>query len=118
MPYSAPTFDSEVELYFKQVRHDSVLDIGAGEGKYGRILRRARPKIRLIGVEVDAGYVEQYKLRDIYDEVWVHDVAELMNDPGRTFRRRDSRRLYRAHAQERRPRPAQLSCLPIQNHYR
>ena len=85
MPYSAPTFDSEVKLYFEQVRHDSVLDIGAGEGKYGRMLRRAQPKIRLISVEVDAGYVEQYKLRDIYDEVWVHDAAELMNDPGRTF---------------------------------
>jgi hypothetical protein len=85
MPYSAPTFDSELELYFRQVRHDSLVDIGAGEGKYGRMLRRAQPKTRLISVEVDAGYVEHYKLRDIYDEVWVQDAAELMNDPTRTF---------------------------------
>jgi phospholipid N-methyltransferase len=85
MPYSAPTFDRELELYFCQVRHDSVVDIGPGEGKYGRMLRRVEPNIKLIGVELNADYVEQYKLRDIYDEVWVQDAAEIMNNPDHTF---------------------------------
>jgi predicted TPR repeat methyltransferase len=67
------------------VCHDSVVDIGPGEGKYGRMLRGVQPNIKLIGVELDADYVEQYKLRDLYDEVWVLDAAELMNNPDRTF---------------------------------
>src|SRR5215510_8223513 len=85
MPFSGTEFDSEIELYFRLIRHESVLDIGPGEGKYGRMLRRVRPDIKLVGVELDAGYVEQYKLHDLYDEVWVSDAAELMNDPDSTF---------------------------------
>jgi hypothetical protein len=29
MPYSSPIFESEVELYFREVRPSSVLEIGA-----------------------------------------------------------------------------------------
>lgn len=85
MPYSLPIFDSELELYFLEVRHSSVLDIGAGEGKYGEMLRRVQPKAQLIAVELDADYVEEYKLRDLYDEVWGRDAADLMNDLERTY---------------------------------
>jgi len=85
MPFSDTAFDREIELYFRLVCHDSVVDIGPGEGKYGRMLRGVQPNIKLIGVELDADYVEQYKLRDLYDEVWVLDAAELMNNPDRTF---------------------------------
>ncbi len=85
MPFSAAAFDSEIELYFHLVRHGSVVDIGPGEGKYGRMLRRVQPNIKLIGVELDAEYVERYKLREVYDEIWVLDAAELMNAPDRIF---------------------------------
>jgi hypothetical protein len=85
MPYSSPIFDSELELYFREFRHSSVLDIGAGEGKYGEMLRRVQPKAKLIAVELDADYVEEYKLRDLYDEVWCRDAADLMKDLERTY---------------------------------
>jgi phospholipid N-methyltransferase len=85
MPFSATEFDSEIELYFRLIRHESIVDIGPGEGKYGRMLRRVQPDTKLIGIELDADYVEQYKLRELYDEVWVSDAADLMNDPDRTF---------------------------------
>ena len=85
MPYSSPIFDSELELYFREVPHDSVLDIGAGEGKYGEMLRRVRPNTKRIAVELDTDYVEEYKLRDLYDEVWDRDAADLMNDLDRTY---------------------------------
>jgi phospholipid N-methyltransferase len=85
MPFSATEFDREIELYFCLTHHDSVVDIGPGEGKYGRMLRRLNANTRLIGVEHDADYVEQYKLRDLYDEVWVSDAAELMNEIDRNF---------------------------------
>ena len=41
MPYSSPIFDNELELYFREVRHSSVLDIGAGEGALARPLATA-----------------------------------------------------------------------------
>jgi hypothetical protein len=85
MPFSTTEFDNDIELYFQLVRHDSVLDIGPGEGKYGRMVRRARPNSKLIGIEMDADYVEQYKLRRLYDEVWIMDAADLMNDPRHNF---------------------------------
>jgi phospholipid N-methyltransferase len=85
MPFSATEFDREIELYFRLVHHESVMDIGPGEGKYGRILRRVQANTRLIGVEHDADYVEQYKLRDLYDEVWILDAAELMNELDRNY---------------------------------
>jgi hypothetical protein len=85
MPCSSPIFDSELELYFREVHHSSVLDIGAGEGKYAEMLRRVQPQTKLIAVELDAGYVEEYRLRDLYDEVWGRDAADLMSDLGRTY---------------------------------
>ena len=65
MPFSATEFDSEIELYFRLIRHESIVDIGPGEGKYGRMLRRVQPDTKLIGIELDADYVEQYKLREL-----------------------------------------------------
>jgi phospholipid N-methyltransferase len=115
MPSSAPTFDSELELYFRQVHHDSVVDIGPDEGKYGRMLRRAQPKSRLISVEIDPGYVKQYKLRDIYDEVLVQDAAEPMNDLDRAF---DAVILGDCIEHLRKSVGLDLLYLPLQNHYR
>ena len=85
MPFSATAFDAEIELYFRLTGHETVVDIGPGEGKYGKMLRSARPPARLIGVELDAAYVEEYKLRDLYDEIWVMDAGDLINDLDRAF---------------------------------
>ena len=85
MPYSTPTFDDELQLYFREVHHNCVLDIGPGEGKYARMLRRLQADIRLIAVEVDPDYVERYKLRELYDEVWVLNAVDLIDNPDHTF---------------------------------
>jgi len=85
MPFSANAFDSEIEHYFRLTEHANVVDIGPGEGKYGRMLRRVRPDIKLIGVELDPSYVEEYRLRELYDEIWIMNAAELMNELDRAF---------------------------------
>jgi hypothetical protein len=85
MPYSAPTFDPELELYFRQVRHGSVMDIGPGEGKYGQMLRRVQPTAKRIAVELESEYVEKFKLGDLYDEVRIHDAAALLEDVDQVF---------------------------------
>ena len=85
MPFSNAAFDTEIELYFRLTGHEIVLDIGPGEGKYGKLVRGVRPDAKLIGVELDADYVEEYRLRDLYDEVWVMDAGDLINDANRVF---------------------------------
>jgi hypothetical protein len=79
MPFSLSTFDAEIELYFRDAEHDSILDIGPGEGKFGRMLGRIGSSAKRIAVEVDATYVEQYGLRAVYDEVLIMDAACLMD---------------------------------------
>ena len=85
MPFSFPIFDEDLELYFREARHETVLDIGPGEGKYGEMLRRVQPQAKRIAVEIDPSYVEQYKLCEIYDEVRVQDAARLMDHPEESF---------------------------------
>ncbi|HUP34454.1 MAG TPA: hypothetical protein VNC82_03300 [Candidatus Limnocylindria bacterium] len=74
-----------MELYFREVRPSSVLEIGAGEGKYGEMLRRVQPNTKLIAVGLDGDYVEEFKLPDLSDEVWGRDAADLMNDLDHTY---------------------------------
>jgi len=53
----------------------SVLDIGPGEGIYGKIVRKYSPTTeKLVGVEIWAPYIEQFKLLEFYDEVLVCDA--------------------------------------------
>lgn len=85
MPRSLPIFDEEIELYFTHVPHPLVLDIGPGEGKFGRMLRRLQPSARLIGVEIEPAYIQQYRLGEIYDELWVQDATRLLEHPERVY---------------------------------
>ena len=77
---SLPIFDQELELYFAHAAHDNVLDIGPGQGRFGTMLRRVQPSAKRIAVEVEGVYVDQYGLRDIYDEVLIMDATRLMDD--------------------------------------
>lgn len=62
--------------------HDpkSILDIGVGSGKYGKLLRTCLTSPYLIGIEAWHPYVARFGLREIYDQVIVADVLELEHD--------------------------------------
>lgn len=67
-----------------QLDPGSVLDIGAGYGKYGVLFRECLAKHpRVVAIEAWEPYVEPHRLRGIYDEVHVTDVMlasdELLN---------------------------------------
>ena len=51
-----------------------VLDIGAGAGKWGRMLRAWYD---IDGVEIFAPYIERFKLEDVYDKVFNQDVRDF-----------------------------------------
>jgi SAM-dependent methyltransferase len=59
----------------------SVLDIGPGAGKYGKMIQGLRSRgvdiPHLAAIEIDASYVEQFELNGIYDVVQVGDATSL-----------------------------------------
>lgn len=81
MPYSDFVFDRQVEALIESMRPRTVLDIGPGAGKYGKMVRSLRSKgvdiPHLAAIEIDASYVEQFKLSDIYDVVQLGDATTL-----------------------------------------
>jgi len=63
----------------------TVLDIGPGAGKYGKMIREATTKggfvTRTTAIEIDESYVEQFDLRQVYDEVIVADASSIIDRP-------------------------------------
>lgn len=81
MPYSAMTFDFVIEKLIERMAPASVLDIGPGAGKYGRIVKTLRGRGVDIGslqaVEIDQSYIDQFQLNEVYDVVQLGDASAL-----------------------------------------
>ena len=75
MGNSAPENKSWAATVISKLQPKTVLDIGPGEGIYGKIVRKHSPSTKkLVGVEIWAPYVENFNLRSFYDEVWICDA--------------------------------------------
>lgn len=59
------------------MRPATILDIGAGEGTYAKLLRPGLDGTRFIGVEIWKPYLSAYRLTDIYDEVLIGDARTM-----------------------------------------
>jgi SAM-dependent methyltransferase len=81
MPYSDQAFDYWVSTMIDLLQPSSVLDIGAGAGKYGRMIRAKSNPTRITAIEIDPIYVEQFRLRELYDEVILADATCLIKQP-------------------------------------
>jgi hypothetical protein len=69
MPYSSAALDDVSETLIRSVSPARCLDVGPGAGKYGRLVRSIHQSADIVAVEIDAAYIEQFRLRDVYDEV-------------------------------------------------
>ena len=74
MPTSVAEGKSWLVPRIKAELPGTVLDIGAGEGTYGRLLSDAREGSTLIALETHKPYVAKFGLEDLYDKVIVGDV--------------------------------------------
>lgn len=81
MPASEHTFDRVIGNLFLETRAERYLDIGAGSGKYGKMIRTLIPNATTVAVEVSLEYVKKFDLRSIYNEVMLCDVRELLYKP-------------------------------------
>jgi phospholipid N-methyltransferase len=77
MPYSSHWFDPEMTEIIRSMQPISILDIGAGAGKYGRIAKEVAPQCHTVAVEMDTEWVNSFGLRSFYNEVF--------NEPAEKF---------------------------------
>jgi len=74
MPASFPCFDHATQQLLEWLAPATALDIGAGAGKYARLLAQAAPGCRRTALEVEARHVAQFGLDALYEEVVVEDA--------------------------------------------
>lgn len=79
MPSSLDYLDDKIENFLKARPQASYLDIGAGDGKFGKMIRRLLPKARVTAVEKD----KSLKLDD-YTKILNIDALDLMDMEFRT----------------------------------
>jgi SAM-dependent methyltransferase len=59
----------------KPLQFKTFLDVGCGAGLYGKIIREVFGKeVRVEGVDIFQPYVNQFKIDEIYDEVFINDI--------------------------------------------
>lgn len=84
MPYSASTFEPLISAIVNSIKPRNFFDIGAGAGKYGKMLKDLSSSnmfnCHSTAVEIDEAYINDFKLRDIYDDVIMSDAMNLLSN--------------------------------------
>jgi len=80
MSGSFPVFDAAAGHLIARLVPRRALDIGAGSGKYGHLLAQHAPGCERVAVEINAGSVERFALRGLYQRVDVVDAARWWRD--------------------------------------
>lgn len=75
MAGSFPIFDQALQQVLGWMSPRRALDIGAGAGKYGRLLQAAAPGCQTEALEVQGAFVERFGLGALYHHVHVADVT-------------------------------------------
>ena len=71
-------FDTLVECTVNHISPRKVLDVGCGAGKYADIVRRIQPESLIIGYEEEPSYIERFKLRKKYDDLYNISIEHII----------------------------------------
>jgi 2-polyprenyl-3-methyl-5-hydroxy-6-metoxy-1,4-benzoquinol methylase len=77
MPWSSDEGKHWARDRITELNPTSVLDVGAGSGTYGRIVRELCPTARVDAVEIWRPYVTRFDLNAVYDTVTVADARNV-----------------------------------------
>jgi glycosyltransferase involved in cell wall biosynthesis len=72
MPFSFEQGKQFTRNIVGRVKHERMLDIGPGSGTYAKLF----PDAKWTGIEIFKPYVEQYGLKDLYEEIIIGDVRD------------------------------------------
>lgn len=78
MPFSLNFFNHVFQGHLAKINPNVVLDVGAGEGKYGRMIREWKPQCHLDAIEPSAQYIEKFALREVYNQVFDCTVQDFV----------------------------------------
>lgn len=78
MPISLTAFNKDIIDHIKAINPSSVLDIGAGMGKYQEIVHSINKNIICDAIESTEKYVEEFELRKKYRNVFVQDIIDFV----------------------------------------
>lgn len=80
MGYSDPTNKPWTQLKIVELNPKTVLDVGAGQGVYLNLIRDSLGNdVKVSAVEVWPPYIEQFNLRNRYDNLFEIDVRDMTN---------------------------------------
>lgn len=74
-----PCVDEVTRRQIKDIKPKSMVDVGAGAGYYGKIVKEDFPECRTAGIEIFGPYVTKYNLTGIYDKVVNNDIKNVIN---------------------------------------
>lgn len=76
MPTSDPENKRWVLSKINKMRPFTILDVGAGDGGYAKLIKPILPDSKIDGIEVWEPYIKEYNLESLYDNVIQVDVRE------------------------------------------
>lgn len=76
MPVSLDVYNKDIVNHIRVINPTTVLDIGAGKGKYFNLIQSINPNIVCDAVEPVQEYVDQFNLKQKYRNVFVNDIIE------------------------------------------
>jgi len=79
MPYSANTFDNILQDHVVKLQPQSILDVGAGSGKNGTLIRQTGYKNILECLEPTEKYINEFQLTNIYDNIYNANIHDFIN---------------------------------------
>lgn len=77
MPFSSDENRSWVTEKIKQLELKHILDIGAGSGTYGKLIKSIDNNYVVEAVEIWEPYIKEFNLESIYDVVYLKDAREF-----------------------------------------
>ena len=85
MPGSVGKFNDIIMRDYSLISPASVLDVGAGAGRYGKMLNSAFPDTELVCIEPMQEYIDVYNLEKVYKTVHNKTVQEFIKNNDRNF---------------------------------
>jgi len=61
------------------IRPKTFVDVGAGDGFYGKLIKRLFPECKTLAIEKNRVYSEQFELNKIYDKLWNEDIITAID---------------------------------------
>lgn len=85
MPYSSTRFDEHMKSIIKSLNYTVWLDVGAGSGKHGEMIKNILPGAHVTGIEIELDYIDKFKLAQKYDRIRPINAMKLTQEPQQIY---------------------------------